>query len=483
MTPPTTLFISIWRNPSVRYFLHSEVLAGLRESGARLVFFVKDQDLSYYQDLLGGENIIFEPIKTVAAKKALATGRLNQQLQRVRRFMSGRRGGLSNTTDQTWVELYGFSTADSLRARALAKIVTGAAALGSRTRLLRHGLVALESALAPGKLYDPYFAKYRPRALVTSSVGYGHDVLFMRAARRHGCPVVSVVHSWDNPTTKGYRGADPDAAIAWNQVMADELEVFQDIPKQRVFVEGVAHWDHYFDPPRPLRSREEFCASLGLDPARKLIFYGTSAAKMFPNTFDAIESIMEAIARDAYGRPAQLLVRLHPSYFRQQKGGRITVDAFDGRIASLEQRYGSLIKFAHPDIQTLEAGLNMPREDLLGLAETLRQADLLLTEYSTLIIEAALVDTPIVNVATFRFWDTNLPAKHFENYMHLKVVLDSGACRNAYSLEELDHYIARYLADPALDGQNRAALAQTMVPVNRGRAGRAVAQRILSLSA
>jgi hypothetical protein len=482
MKPSPTIFLSAWRNPSVRYLLYSGVLSRLLEAGARVVVFLRDQDLDFYRDRLEGSGVICEPVLLDRALAQLKGTRLGSWLLLVHTCLAARDGGEVNRTTEARAYLHDFGAPGGWRYRLVDGSAMALARLAGGSPALRRALLRLENKLFPGHYYDHYFAKYQPDLLVTSSVGYSIDPFMMRAAQRFGAPIAAVVHSWDNPTTKGYRAADPDWVIAWNQVNARELTAFQDIAPEKIFVEGVAHWDYYFDGSLRPRPREEFLRSLGLDPERKLIFYGSSAPKNFPNTFDALQWLAEGLVQDRFGAPAQMLVRLHPAYFESKKTGRV-LDAFQTRMEALERDSRGLVRFAHPAIKGLASGVDMPKDDLLELAETLSHSDILLTEYSTLMIEAAVLDVPVVNVSLFNFRDTDRPASFFETFAHLRPVMDTGACKNAYTFDELKSYLINYLKCPEVDAAQRKNLVDLMIPVNRGTAGQAVAARILSLAA
>ncbi len=353
------------------------------------------------------------------------------------------------------------------------------AKMGKRWPGIRKAIVRLESFLFPGKIYDSYFHKYRPDMLITSSTGYMIDPFFMRAAKRHNCKVVSIIHSWDNPTTKDYRGASPDRVIAWNDIMKSELVSFQDIEEENIYIGGIAHWDFYFNGSFKKRSKEDFLQFHGLSGDKKIIFYGTSSWVHFRNTFDVIETLLKEIEQGLLQCPAQLLVRLHPGYLFQQrnKEGQV-VDLYRDRMKAIKQKYGNLVSFNLPMMNILNDDVDMPVEDMYNLAEILHYSDMLLTEYSTLMIEGAIFDLPIINVSLYNYRDTDKPASLYEEYTHIKRVLKTGACKNAYSHEELLEYVNYYLEDSSRDKDRRAALVEQEITANKGHAGEKIAEYI-----
>ena len=480
---PNTIFISAYRNFSVRYLLYSDIFKELRASGLRIVLFLKDGDLDFYRERLQAPGVVVEPVLYTRAMAVLKGSALNGLFVLIRKCMSGGAPGYENTTDQVQLFMYERQLSAKWYSRLQFRLIRRVARAGTRWRAVRRLVLALESRLFPGRFYDAYFLKYRPSVLVVSSVGYMIDPFLMRAARRHGCRVVSVIHSWDNPTTKDYRGAEPDHVVTWNPTMKREVNVFHDVPAERIHVEGVAHWDPYFDGTLVFPERGSFLRSLGLDPACRTLFYGTSSPILFANTFDVIDRLMAEIGAGALG-PVQVVLRLHPQYLLRRAGreGQI-VDQYKDRMDDLRARYGPRLAFDLPMMRVLSDDIDMPPEDMHHLAALLRHCDVLLTEYSTLMIEGAIFDRPIVNVALYNFRDTDKPASYLETFTHIKRMLSTGASRNAYTFEELLRYTREYLDDPSRDAEGRRRLVDQEVAVNRGCAGRRIAELLQALAA
>ncbi len=123
----------------------------------------------------------------------------------------------------------------------------------------------------------------------------------------------------------------------------------------------------------------------------------------------------------------------------------------------------------------------MPLEDMYLLAETLYHSDLLLSEYSTVMIEAAIFDLPVINVGLFNFRGTDKPASFLENYTHIKRILRHSASKNAYTFDQLFEYINYYLEDPGRDSENRRQLIDAEITTNRGTAGKAIGKMLVDL--
>ena len=443
---------------------------------------MKNNDIDYYEKKYGSENIIFEDI-LYNQSISIIKSHIGSFFILIRTYMYGKKGKLENNSPKVWGAIYEKQFSESgIRGKIFFSLAKLIAALGSQFSYLRKFVVYLESILFKGSIYDHYFVHYEPKQLVISSTGYMIDPLIMRAAKRNNCKVLSLVHSWDNPTTKAYRGADPDYVIAWNDLMKEELIYFQDIDKEKIYTGGIAHWDTYFNGTLENRHAEKFIKGISLSKKRKTILYGTSGPLLFRTTFDIIEKILSGIRKGKIRMSAQLLIRLHPNYMAKQKkqDGQI-IDLFKEKIETIKSKYGSSVSFNMPEVKWLHDDYELPIEDVKNLGHILQNSDLLLTEYSTLMIEGSIFDIPIINVAMNNFRDTDKPISVIEKLNHIQRVLKTGATRQAYTMEHLIELINLYLENPDLDKESRRRLVNQEITTNIGHAGEAIGKYIYSL--
>jgi hypothetical protein len=306
------------------------------------------------------------------------------------------------------------------------------------------------------------------------------DPLIMRAAKRNNCKVLSLVHSWDNPTTKAYGGVSPDNVVAWNEIMKEELSVFHDIKKENIHVGGIAHWDDYFN--GSLKNGGPFFKKEANNTTRKFIMYATSSPIMFKTTFDIIEDILIKIKNGIIVNKPKLIVRLHPNYLAKQKSNkRLILDVYKGKIDELQNKYVGLVEFNMPIVNWIKDDYELPIEDVKNLGKLLMKSDLLLTEYSTLMIEGSIFDTPVINVALGNFRNTDQPISVIEDLNHIQRVLKTKATRQAYNMDQLIDQINQYLSNPQLDSENRKKLVEQEITTNIGHAGEEIGKHIYSL--
>jgi hypothetical protein len=148
----------------------------------------------------------------------------------------------------------------------------------------------------------------------------------VKSAKALGLPVGLCVNSWDNLTNKGLIWEMPDRVFVWNGYQEREAIGLHGVPTDRVVVTGAQAYDHWFRW-RPSVSREEFCARVGLDPARPYFLYVCSSAFIAPHERPFVERWIGAIrgCDDPEVRSAGILIRPHA-------GNAIQWDGFDPSV-------------------------------------------------------------------------------------------------------------------------------------------------------
>jgi hypothetical protein len=158
--------------------------------------------------------------------------------------------------------------------------------------------------------------------LVTPLVDVGsRQVDFVKAARAAGVPTGLCVASWDNLTNKGLMRVVPDRVFVWNEIQRAEACDMHGVPAARVEVTGAPAFDHWFSW-KPSRSREDFCRSLGLDPAEPYLLFVGSTVGIAADEPAYVRRWIRALR--ASGEPgldrAGVLVRPHPKQQAQWSG-------------------------------------------------------------------------------------------------------------------------------------------------------------------
>jgi CDP-glycerol glycerophosphotransferase (TagB/SpsB family) len=216
-----------------------------------------------------------------------------------------------------------------------------------------------------------------------------------------------------------------------------------------------------------LADRRSFCASLGLDPAKKLVTYAGEDPVIAPDAPMYVDQIHRLISQGRLSQPAQLLVRPHP----QDDPRR-----FDA-VRSLPG-----VAFDLPGQPSDRYWMDMSRDDLRRLYETMKHSDVVVNVTSTIVLDAALFDTPSICIGYgFTHSQTyfNSPMRYFE-MDHYKYIMDAGATRVVESEGQLLDALNMYLETPRTDSDGRRRIAREIGEFDDGRSAERTAAAIIA---
>jgi hypothetical protein len=297
---------------------------------------------------------------------------------------------------------------------------------------------------------ETLFDRHRPALLVASSPGLIFaEVPLLRTAVRRGVRSMAVDPSWDNFTNKVLPVRRVNRLIVWNELMKQQAIDLHGYRPDEVRVAGAPQWDVYFRSPGA--SREAFFSRIGADPSRKLITLSTTPRELYSHHDHVVRVLIRAMRGGTWPWPAQLLVRLHPrdelsAYAEFQREPHVIIEK-PFRATRVKSGDG--------------LSIDITAENQQHLADTVRHSDVVVNVASTLAVEAAIVDTPVVNIA----FDGEQPsewvrsARRYYRFTHYVNVTRHGAARVAETPEQLVAEIGRYLADASLDRQGRRQVA------------------------
>lgn len=321
--------------------------------------------------------------------------------------------------------------------------------------------------------YRTLFETHRPALLVTATAGFlPVEGPLIYAAKRFGVPQMGVDLGWDNLSSKYHTVLPVDHLAVWNDTMRDEAVRYHGFRADRVKVTGAVPFDGYFGG-EPIPTRAELCRSVGADPDRPLVTLATAPAQVYPTTAKVVEILARAVEDGALDAGVQLLVRVHPRdhadlYSRFHDGRRVFVEK---PFQQLERIHGA------PELDSFTPGSEGRRR----LAATLAHSDVIVNFASTTTVEAALFDTPVVNIGFDDTPDLPLPLSitRYYQFEHYRPVVETGAAHIAGSPVDLVQAVARYLAEPSTDATGRRELAQRCCTFTDGRAGERLAEWVL----
>jgi len=342
-------------------------------------------------------------------------------------------------------------------------------------------LVRMQNRFTPRpNLYADLFALHKPDLLIASTAGWRLDRYLLREAALHNVPTMAAIVGWDNPSSYAIRGAPMDYATCWSQLQKDELVYGSDWDPERVHISGIPSYDGYFRK-EWLLSKEDYFKLHGLDPKLKLISYACSFVHFAPN-YPNIEALAKLVSSDALAEPSQLLIRLHPSHFQDKP--KIFAEERE-RIFALESKYPH-VHVVKPVALGGSLGY-YSGEDMDEKSSMMAHSDVLVTVYSTMVVETAVHDTPIVAAVIDVPGGWNKPRKYslslkkIGNWPTHKRFREAKAGRVASNEKELCEVINLYLKNPSLDFAERRKFIEDEITFTDGTSGKRTAEYILKI--
>lgn len=444
-----TIFIVVDLGISIRNILRTDVFKTLKKrKGLRIVLFSPITDEHFVAEF-GGENILIERLPEW---RPVPPVRIIHSLKKD--FWAERR------------DIFTFKNRRKKKNRKFHKMVlTMFDMLHSKDGLEKILLIldGLETKLTP-MLETELFEKYKPSLVFYSSL-YTKYLSILIGAHQRKIKTMSFIQSWDNPTSKGPFQVTPDRIIVWNPILKDEVTKYHDVSPQNVLLSGVPQFDLYLDKKNFL-SREAFFEQWHLDPAKKLITYTTGPQNMLPDEFEIVDLLQSIIRKGKLAYPSQLLVRLHPKddmkYYKKFEGMPGLTLQLPGHTAHTNDRW------------------NPTERDMYALAELMNYSDVVLNTASTITIDAACLDTPVVNIAFdgLKARPYMESCKRYYDYNHYKNILATNGVRVANSLGDIIDSVNSYLVNPDLDREGRQRIVQEQCWKFDGKSGQRIAQHI-----
>jgi hypothetical protein len=295
------------------------------------------------------------------------------------------------------------------------------------------------------------------------------------AAKQLGIPTATFIFSWDNVTSKGRIVAPFDHYLVWSAHMQQELlQFYPHINPRCTHVVGTPQFDPYADAAL-IWQRQEFMRQIGGDPARPVIAYSGGDPTLYTAEYEYVRLLMQLVREGRIQHEPQVVLRPSP--------------ADDGRQYEGVRREFPELLYAPPAWAHTRPGewsriLPLP-EDIQMLANLTRHADVNINLNSTMTLDFAIHDRPVVNIAFdvispppfgLPLWD------FFYQFDHYHPVINFSAARIPRTPDQLVDALNAYLTNPALDRAGRRQFVDLEVGVPTGQSSRTLLNALASIA-
>lgn len=446
-----TIFITIFQGVEAKNLLRTNVYRTLlADPEVRLVLFVRSEERKQYYAaefpdprvtfavmqyrLAGFWNTLFSKLKFTLLRTDTTDLRRRMKLDRDRNYFSFAGSWLANRIlAHAWIR-----------------------------RIVRR----LDGWLVHDRAFAPFFEKYRPAAVLCAHLFDDDETALLREAKRRCVPTVGFINSWDKMTARSTLRLLPDTLLVFNDIVAEEAIRHADMSANRITAVGLPQYDCYVG--HHPTERSEFLKKAGLLPEDRILLYAPMGETFSTADWDIIDLL------HGWELAGLLPGRLKP-FVRFQPNDTVN-------DAELERR--PWLRYDRPGkrfTRTRGVDWDMDDAELRHLADTLAHLDLLVCYASSISIDAAVFDKPVINV-DFELRPHEMLAKsptQFYRMTHYRNALATGGIRLARSKEDLLDAIRVYAADPRRDRDGRERLVREQCGIMDGKAGERLATALL----
>jgi hypothetical protein len=311
-------------------------------------------------------------------------------------------------------------------------------------------------------------ARLAPALVFNGSQVHGRAAnRLLMAAKSLGVPTAAFVFSWDNLTSQGRIVPPADAYLVWNEkIRTDLLQMYPSVDPASVMVTGTPQFDFHFRGDTRW-SRETYCARVGIDPLRPIVLYSTGMPNHMPGEPALVEQLADALS--TLEDHPQLVVRL---YAKDRSG----------RFDDVRSRRRDIV---FPPVAWAESWLTPLPDDTAMWTNMLLHADVGINVASTVSLELAMFDKPVLNIA---FNPAGIPTSELEyaryyRFDHYAPVVASGAVELITTPDGVAPAVRRALDEPAQRQAERTALLDKMFGATLdGRSSDRVAAALVELA-
>lgn len=433
---PQTIFITISQAILVRNILRSEVLARLKDNYQVVVYLTGEEIPQYLKDEFNHPNVKLLPLPEDRFKAS----RLYRRFTKFNSYLL-----LNKTTKRSFIYSRHYLNKSKLTCYGhlfLLHFLSRLPLIKKLSRFLEEK-VFYENSLLVKEQFDHYW----PALVFATSITSKIDRIFIKEAKRRQIKTLAMTKSWDI-ATRTFLSLLPDYFVVQNEILKQELIKNQGFRSaEKIFVTGFPQFDWYAKP-ELIRTKAEHFQKMGLDPDRHLIFFGSSGRWSLQD-YQVAEQIHQWILNNELILPCQLIIRPHftnvkDSPLRQFKGKEKVVYDESFNIS-----------------QFFSDNWDPTLPETVDFVNTLKHSAVVINVFSTLALDAACLDRPIINVLFGSMYRggqdvTMIPAEHYQ------WVIDTDGTTIVKSAAELKKAINDYLLDQQIKNQGREKIRKNL---------------------
>ncbi len=272
---------------------------------------------------------------------------------------------------------------------------------------------------------DQLLKKLKPNVIIHPTVLEGLFVTdLIEWGRENKVPTVYLMNSWDNPSTKAMTMGNPEWLVVWGEQSQKHANMHLKMNKDRILTFGAAQFEIYCSPPS--MTPEEFKKKLGIEVNSKVILYAGSS-KQVKEVQHLIE--LEKAIEERKLPPCYIVFRPHP--WRGVVEGEVDFFSRSWKWVMMDP----MMKEYYIESQKDPAKIFLP--DINYTHIILNTCDILISPVSTILLEAALHDKPILAFLPEEDIDKNFFLRTMNNMIFMQEFFERIDCGPVLTMDDL----------------------------------------------
>ena len=362
-----------------------------------------------------------------------------------------------------------------------------------RIAFARRILIKIETMVSQVSILDDALSAGRFDVVIVGGFsGFKFDEMVGKAANRRGIPVVAAILSWDNLSGLGYRYFSPNLILVWSEKMRDEAVRIHRCDERKVRIVGAIPFFKHFE----ILNGSLISSGRSQNSCERLtVSFLSKSPKRFAFNLALFKRIHSQVR--AFGLDVHWFVRLHPLSLRTYDDGRLIFQSEIDGFRDVARKFDN-VELSLPEAKGTRVIFDDPDHDLRLYLSILERSDLVISMFSTAMLECALLGKMTVNIC--------VPNSIFEvsevtgsqvvsdrqdlysdfNQDHIQAVLDVGEIETCFSVESLvekihklsrmDRFLVDYPKTKLVGGLNfdapvKNALSELSEMLSEGKSG------------
>lgn len=315
-----------------------------------------------------------------------------------------------------------------------------------------------EAILIENKELSKIINQISPNIVILTSPGWWNpDDIYLSSINKLNIKTLCMILSWDQPTGMGMVSNKCSKYLVWSDQVKIDLNNYHKINKSLIHVIGAIHWSHYFN--RKITNNN--------DPIKNILICLKSPTRTrIADTLRMIKKIRILNIKYKF----KIKIRPHPIYYSKRY-----IEDLE-KLNSLEKKFKNIqisniygnkpIKKYLTNEKSLDLNFIINNEKYYRnvLYSHLNNSDLIINFFSTINIEASLINIPIINFVdeeinkVLTSYSDKKNLRMDENQIHVKRIKKK--ISTCYNYQELEKKINFFFEDKSKEARNRNKFAK-----------------------